>query len=460
MDLRLPGDEDTIAAISTAIGEGAIGIVRLSGPQAVPIVDSIFRARSGKPVADQATYTTKYGQVLAGAEVVDEVIVTLMRAPRSYTREDVVEINCHGGPAALKRVLDLVVAAGARPAGPGEFTRRAFLNGRIDLAQAEAVLEVIRAKTEASLRSALGQLEGGLSGRVEAICGTLGEVLACLEAGIDFPEEDLSLPDRQQMEALLAQAQHEMAALIAASDRGRVLRDGVLCVLAGKPNVGKSSLMNALLREHRVIVTPVPGTTRDAVEEYCNLGGLPVRLVDTAGVREPGDVVEEQGVARSRAYLRRADLAVLVLDRSRPLDDEDRAVMAALEGVVAVAAANKSDLPPAWDEIAGFAGPMVAISAKTGAGLEQLERQVAGMVWKGEVMPAESPLTVSARHSRSLERATEALARARRGIAAGEPEEFVALEVQGALDHLGEITGRTAGPDLVERIFSRFCIGK
>ena len=517
--------DDTIAAVSTPIGEGGIGIVRLSGDKAIPTAEKIFRSKSGKKLKDVSTYTTHYGHVIsngrgAASQIVDEVIVTVMRRPKTYTREDVVEINCHGGITALRSVLDLVLAKGARPARPGEFTMRAFLNGRLDLVQAEAVLDIIRAKTRLSLRVSENQLKGMLSKEIEELRGQILDVYAHIEAAIDFPEEEIDeLYSREDCLVKLSGSKDKLRQLLETAEHGLILKEGILAVICGRPNVGKSSLMNAFLRQDRVIVTPVPGTTRDTIEEVVNIKGIPFNLVDTAGLglvdksqvtshksqakslksqviphgslrlpagqashpekfREfPGlsprnlsripegkSQVEEEAEKRSYLYLKRADLVLLVLDRSEPLTLQDRTIMELASGRNTVVVLNKEDLPRRIElkEIKKCLDgkPVLNISATHATGLAELEQTLANLVWKGEVESGGETLGTSARHRQALTGAAAALERTIEGLKKNLSTEFVVIEIKEALNALGLITGEAASEEMLERIFSQFCIGK
>ncbi len=396
--------------------------------------------------------------------MIDEVILTIMRAPKTYTREDIVEINCHGGIICLKDVLDLVVSLGARLAQPGEFTRRAYLNGRIDLTQAEAVLDVIRAKADASLRVALNQLEGALSKEIRSLRDRLLDILANVEAGIDFPEEDIEIATLPKLRERMSSVAENLEHLLATADRGQMLREGITTVICGRPNVGKSSLMNALLRKGRVIVTPIPGTTRDTIEEMANIGEIPIKIVDTAGIAEAADLIAREGVQRSQLYLARADLVLLVLDGSESLTDEDRKLLSDLKDTPTIAVINKIDLPQRIDleEVKeNLPGKrIINISATQRSGLELLEDAITQMVWKGEVLTTDEPLVTSVRHKDALVRAIRAVDRAGKGMEEGLGLELVAIDIKEALDSLGEIVGEVVTEDLLDRIFSEFCIGK
>lgn len=455
--------EDTIVAISTPPGISGIGIVRLSGPEALSIAEHLFRpGDSRKHVSAQSTYTLLYGHVVENGEVIDEALLTVMRAPKTYTTQDVVEINCHGGLIPLRRTLELCLAHGARLADPGEFTRRAFYFGRLDLAQAEAVSDLVAARTEAAAQAALSQLQGHLSSRVEDMRQEIVSLLAQLEVQIDFGEDDLDEmpPDEmgQRLEALSAQ----VGSLLATADQGRLVREGVRVALAGRPNVGKSSLMNALLGEERMIVTAFPGTTRDVVEESLNLRGIPVVLIDTAGLREVSNEVEQAGVDRAQQALAQADFLLLVLDRSEPLQPEDRELLDSLPAPRVVLVMNKCDLAAAWEaeEIEGFAAPQVQTSALEGTGLEALREALAEKIGtQGQEHPAEVIVT-NLRHQQALAHTVEALERALGSSRRGATEEYLAADLHDALAALGEITGATSREDIIDQIFERFCIGK
>ncbi len=456
-----PEAGDTIAAISTPPGEAGIGIVRLSGPRSEPIARRLFRPR--RPRSHWQSHRLYLGQVLdSQGRVLDEVLLTLMRAPHTYTREDVVEIHCHSGYAVLKAILGEALAQGARLARPGEFTLRAFLSGRLDLSQAEAVLEVIQARTQTSLRVAAAHLAGGLGRRLGELRAALLGILAQVEAALDFPEEAAELSPETLREELTT-PHRELENLLGSYQQGRLLREGVGVVLAGRPNVGKSSLLNRLLDADRAIVTDIPGTTRDVIEETINLGGVPLRLIDTAGLREARDRVEELGVARSREQLNRADLVLYLVDGSEPLAPEDVQVLGELADRPILAVVNKIDLPQKLhlEEFCSHSPhPVVEISALTGQGLDRLEQAVVDLVLGGGVR-AEAEMVTQARHYELLVRARDSLDRGRELLAQAEPPwELLALEVKEALQALGEITGEEVGEAVLDQIFSQFCIGK
>jgi tRNA modification GTPase len=456
-----PEAGDTIAAISTPPGEAGIGIVRLSGPGAEAIARRLFRPRRSRP--HWQSHCLYLGHILdSQGEILDEVLLTLMRAPHTYTREDVVEIHCHSGFAVLRAILGAVLAQGARLARPGEFTLRAFLSGRLDLSQAEAVLEVITSRTQASLRVAAAHLAGGLGQRLGELRASLLGVLARLEAALDFPEEAAELSP-EAIKETLAGPRQDLKHLLATYRQGRLLREGVKVVLAGRPNVGKSSLLNRLLDAERAIVTDIPGTTRDVIEETITLGGMALCLADTAGLREARDLVEELGVARSRERLAQADLILYLVDGSEPLSSKDAQVLVDLSDRPVLIVENKIDLPQKLQvkEIGRYSPhPVVAISALTGQGLENLEEAVLDLALGGEVR-TDGEMVTQARHVELLVRAEEALSRGRALLDQAEPPwELVALEVKEALMALGEITGEEVGDAVLERIFGEFCLGK
>ena len=443
--------DDTIAAISTPIGEGAIGVVRVSGPEALPIANQVFNGHLSHR-------RLSLGQVLdpGDGSVLDEVMATCMLAPNSYTCEDTVEIYGHGGAVSLQAVLKALLASGARAAGPGEFTLRAFLNGRMDLSQAEAVRDIIEAKTEAGLRVAMTGLQGGLSAKVREVRTEILEVLAYLTARIDFPEDDV--PAEDPLPAI-RNAAASLEELIGSADAGIVYRRGVRVAIVGRPNVGKSSLLNRLLEQNRAIVTPIAGTTRDTVEEVVNIQGIPFVLVDTAGLTKTPDPVEHLGIERSRKALDGADFAILVLDTSQPLTEEDRDLISRVGERSAVGVANKSDLPGVVGADSLPAG-MVRTSMVTGEGLEQLRERMVEAALNGKGVGSEEALVSNTRQKAALEAAARHLASAEEALLNGMADDFVTIDLTAGLNALGEITGETVTDDLLHTIFSRFCIGK
>lgn len=453
--------QDTIAAICTPLGEGGIGVIRVSGPDSGRIAADIFRKqRDGGLISHRFSY----GAIVdpAVGDTLDEAMVVLMRAPRTYTREDVLEIQCHGGCLVVQKILDLVLRRGARLAAPGEFTKRAFLNGRIDLVQAEAVIDVIRSKTDAALALAQHQRTGILSRRIAASRERLVHALALIEAHIDFPEEEIGASTIAEFARLAGEAKSEVDDLLSGFGEGRVLRDGVSVLIAGKPNVGKSSLLNTFLREKRAIVTSVPGTTRDIIEEVVNIGGLPVRMLDTAGVRLTADLVEQEGVNLTLERIPLADLVLFVVDGSRKFDDEDAMLLSVLGNCKVIVVLNKCDLsallclPPACD---GW--ETVSISTKTGQGIEELKKAIRTAFLHGTATDSREYVALSqARHRDAMENAQAALVRFEEILAAGAALELLAWEIQEALHAVGEVTGETTPDEVLDLIFSRFCIGK
>jgi len=464
--------DDTIAAIATPVGESGIGIVRISGRDALTIAEKVFRGKKGGRAADFASHTLHYGWIVEDpsclkenppAEFVDEVILTVMRAPKSYTREDTVEINCHGGIIALRNVLDLLLNKGCRLAEPGEFTRRAFLNGRIDLTQSEAVLDIIRAKTDAALKAGTRQLGGILSRRLHSIRKGLIGVLADLEAHIDFPDEEIGALNVPQAAAALDAAYEQIRRIKESLARGKILREGVRVAICGKPNVGKSSFLNALLKEERSIVTPLAGTTRDTIEEVIDIKGIPVRIADTAGIIEPRNLIERKAVSRSRRYIEDADIVLLVFDASRSCSSQDRVLIKALRRKNVIAVINKIDLRQRLrkHDVLKHFGIIVEISAKKLTNIHGVEDAIAQLVYKGRLPPGESGLTASLRHEERLKKAQKLIAEARKSVDNDlSNAEFVAQDIRDALQCLDELLGKRFSEDLLERIFKEFCIGK
>lgn len=467
-------DNDTIVAISTPIGQGGIGIVRLSGSHALKIAGEVFVSKDKQKPAQFKTYTIHYGSVVdrkskienrkANPEVIDEAILTVMRAPRSYTREDVVEINCHSGIVPLKQTLELTLRRGARLAEPGEFTRRAFVNGRIDLVQAEAVRDIIQAKSEAALKLGLSQLQGRLSKKILGARERLFEAYAHLEASIDFPDEDIEISGRNKLKQAIEKAAGEIAQLLAGSTRGRILREGILVAICGLPNAGKSSLLNCLLKEERAIVTHIPGTTKDTIEETINIEGIPVKLVDTAGITRPKDLIEEEAVKRSRQAIAGADLILYVLDAAKGISAPERKMIQGLDGKKIIAVVNKIDLKAGINSATLkmlFKGrPRVRLSALKAVGIRQLEDALAKEIWGGRMNAREDLLISNVRHVELLRSAGEFAARALSGIKDGLSAEFIGCDLKSALEALDRISGKAAGEELLDKIFADFCIGK
>ena len=455
-------EQDTICAVSTPPGEGGIGIIRISGKDALGIAKKIFKPRIDKDILREATHTLHYGHVIdpATGETVDEVLLSVMHGPATYTREDIVEINCHGGMMPLWRVMDQLINAGARQADPGEFTKRAFLSGRIDLAQAEAVMDIIRAKTDLCHRAANEQLLGGLSAEISRLRDRLVSVIASVEAGIDFPEEeDIDTENSTRLADEISDIMTTIEELLLSYNYGKILRDGFATAIVGRPNVGKSSLLNALLKQNRAIVTEIPGTTRDVLEEYLNISGVPIKILDTAGIRFTHDTIEQEGVRRSLAAIESADIVLVVLDGSERLTDEDQRVLESVNGKNAIVIINKSDLPRKLD---GLAGPyiQVSLSCRTGDGLKGLKSAISDMVKQGTIGLREHAWAVNQRHKTALAHTKDSLQKSLDSIISNLSPEFVAVDLRGAIDSLGLIIGATYTEDILERIFNDFCIGK
>ncbi len=458
-------NEDTICAISTPIGEGGIGIVRISGKDAIPMADKIFFSKKNKKLSSLASHTIHYGEIRDNnSERIDEALVSIMKAPNTYTKEDVVEINCHGGAVPLKMALELVLKNGARLAEPGEFTKRAFLNGRIDLAQAEAVIDIINSKTDDSLRLAVNQLSGILSKKVNAIREELISIIASVEASIDFVDEDIEFISRDEMGKRIKRAIDEIEALITTADEGRIYKEGIATAIIGRPNVGKSSLLNALLKEERAIVTPIPGTTRDVIEEWVNIKGMPLRILDTAGIRHTEDIVEMEGVKRSREAIKMADIILLLIDGSVKLNEEDKRLIEEVKDKRLIVLLNKSDLPSLVKksdiEKALTEKEIVSISALTGEGIDSLKAVIHNLLFKGGITAGERPIITNLRHKTALEKTKIPLENLQNSLKENMSEEFLAVDLRGALNALGEITGETATEDILNRIFEEFCVGK
>ena len=463
------GLEDTICAIATPAGEGGIGIVRLSGPQALVVVSQVVQLRSGDPLSSVPSHTLHLADLLIptsdkreGARgLLDEALVVYMKAPRSYTAEDVVEIQSHGGALVLRMVCKVCIESGARMAEPGEFTKRAFLNGRLDLSQAEAVLDTIRATSSAGLNVAQRQLRGDLAREVEQARTSLLTVLAHVEAGIDFVDEDISFLQRDELMRIVKEACAVVQKLEGTSQEGRILREGAHVVILGRPNVGKSSVLNRLLREERAIVTAIPGTTRDVIEESIDLDGVTIRLVDTAGVRQTDDIVEQEGIKRTRIAQDEADLLLVVVDGSVPLTSDDRELLSAVKDRKHMVLLNKADLADAVDSDAALADhSSYRISAKTGWGVEMMKSSLRAQLLSVGFEASESVTVTNVRHRDALRRAGESLSQALESVHCGMAGEFVSIDVRAAADALGEITGAITTDEILGQVFSEFCIGK
>ncbi|MFC7319925.1 tRNA uridine-5-carboxymethylaminomethyl(34) synthesis GTPase MnmE [Halobacillus campisalis] len=455
---------DTITAISTPMGEGAIAIVRLSGPEAVSIAATLFQ---GKDLKEVDSHTMHYGKLIdrKTEEVAEEVMVSVMKAPKTFTREDVVEINCHGGLVSVNRVLEIVLESGARLAEPGEFTKRAFMNGRIDLSQAEAVMDLIRAKTDRAMSVALKQMDGRLSNLIQELRQKLLETLAHVEVNIDYPEyDDVEEMSNEMMREKTKEVLEEVEKLLATARQGKILREGLGTAIIGRPNVGKSSLMNALVHENKAIVTEVPGTTRDVIEEYVNVRGVPLRLIDTAGIRETEDIVERIGVERSRQVLKEADLILLVLNYGDELTEEDKKLFEAVEDLNIIVIVNKMDLEPKLDldEVKRLAAdhPVISTALIREEGIDQLENAIADTFFEGDLDTGDMTYVSNVRHVQLLKQAKQSLEDAQEGMEMGVPIDVVQIDVTRTWELLGEIIGDAVHESLIDQLFSQFCLGK
>lgn len=457
---------DTIAAISTPPGEGAISIVRLSGDQSIEIADKVFQ--SGKKTLKKVdSHTIHYGHIVdpANQQLVDEVMVSVMRSPKTFTREDIVEINCHGGIVVVNELLQLMLREGARLAEPGEFTKRAFLNGRVDLSQAEAVMDLIRAKTDKAMNVAINQLDGNLSKLIRQLRQEILETLAQVEVNIDYPEyDDVEELTTQLLLEKAGQVSLQIDALLVNAKQGKILREGLSTAIIGRPNVGKSSLLNYLLHEEKAIVTDIAGTTRDVIEEYVSVRGVPLKLVDTAGIRETEDIVERIGVERSRKALSEADLILLVLNQSEELTQEDRKLLEATRELKRIILLNKTDLQPKLDrkELQQLIDKdeLLAISVLRQDGMNQLEEAIAALFFGGQTGEKDATYVSNTRHIALLENASQALKEVQNGIEAGMPVDLVQIDMTRCWDYLGEIVGDSVQDELITQLFSQFCLGK
>lgn len=459
-------DFDTIAAISTPPGEGGIGIVRISGDEAIEIADKLY-SMGKKSLADQDTHTIHYGKIVnpKTGDIVDEVMVSVMRAPKTYTREDVVEINSHGGILVVNKVLQVVLNNGARLAEPGEFTKRAFLNGRIDLSQAEAVMDMIRAKTDRAMHVAVDQLDGQMARLIRDLRQKILDTLAQVEVNIDYPEyDDVEEMTSQLLEDKAREVKADIQKLLETAQQGKILREGLATAIIGRPNVGKSSLLNKLLRQDKAIVTDVAGTTRDVIEEYVNVKGVPLKLIDTAGIRETDDEVEKIGVDRSRQAIQQADLILLVFNQSEKLTAEDEALIEATKGQNRIILLNKTDLDQQLnvDKLSQLIAndPIVSTSMMTQAGMDELQDKIAELFFSGQTGERDATYVSNTRHIALLEEAEDALSEVLNGIALDMPVDLVQIDMRRAWDLLGEITGDSVQDELITKLFSQFCLGK
>lgn len=455
---------NTIAAISTAIGEAGIGIVRMSGNSSIEIGKRVFKGIKNRELDANENRTLAYGHIVNGEEIIDEVLIAYMRGPYTYTREDMVEIYCHGGIVAVRRILDLLLESGAILAEPGEFTKMAFLNGRLDLAQAEAVIDMIHSKTDKSYDIGLSQLEGSVSREIDELRGILMGIMANIVAEIDFPEEDIETKAMEEIKSEVKEIMDRLDALLVNSKRGQILRDGINTVILGKPNVGKSSLLNALSKKNRAIVTDIPGTTRDMIEEYINLDGIPLKIIDTAGIRDTADVVEKIGVDMAKGAVEDANLLLVMLDNSMKLDDEDVKILELAKDINTIVIVNKTDLDTVVDygvvsELLPDA-KVVKISILNNLGVEEILEEIKRMFFDGEIMVESDVYLSNMRHIDALKRARASIGSAYEDIVMSVPLDCIEVDLNDAMEYLGQITGQSIGEDLLDKIFSEFCLGK
>ena len=455
---------DTIAAIATAMSNSGIGIVRISGDEALDVADRIFRPKKGsRKVSDMETHTIHYGYVTDGDEVIDEVMLLIMKAPRSYTCEDTIEIDCHGGVLVMKKILETVLKYGARPAEPGEFTKRAFLNGRIDLSQAESVIDVINAQNELALKSSVSQLQGAVLEKIKAIRAVVLHELAFIESALDDPEHVSLEGYPEQLHEIMSDAHSKVKKLLDSSDNGKMLKEGINTAIVGKPNAGKSSLLNILVGEERAIVTEIAGTTRDILQEQIQIGGIGLNVIDTAGIRDTEDIVEKIGVNKSREYIEKADLIIYVVDSSTELDENDQEIIEAIQNKKAIVLLNKSDLDAKTDASVlqtQLSKPILSISAKNNTGIHELETLIEEMFFSGKLSFNDEVYITNIRQKNALAEAQNSLKMVLQSIADGMPEDFFTIDMMNAYESLGTIIGESVGEDLVNEIFSKFCMGK
>lgn len=454
-------ESDTIAAISTPHGTGGIGIIRISGDEAFNIAARIFKSKN--KFQDIKSHTINYGKIVdpSSGETIDEVLLSKMEKPNTFTREDVVEINCHGGIVVLKRVLELVIAEGARLAEPGEFTKRAFLNGRIDLSQAEAVIDLINSKTAESSKAAVMQLEGRLSEKLSNIRRSLIQLIASIEVTVDYPEHDIEEITAQQVNNELGGIISKLEELAKSFERGKVIREGISAVIVGRPNVGKSSLLNELSGKNRAIVTDIPGTTRDIIEEYVNINGIPMRILDTAGIRETKDVVEKIGVDRAQREIENADLVIMMLDARTGMEESDAAIYNKVKDKKNIIILNKVDLVDEVNEDSLPEGVnIVKMSLKNGIGIDKLEDEITNLFFKGEIVSNDEVLLTNVRHKHLIDMAIRSIKDARNAYENAMPIDMMTIDIKNAAEYIGQITGESVSEDVVHEIFSRFCLGK
>ena len=457
-------ETETIAAIATAMSNSGIGIIRISGDEAISIADKMFKSiKEGKRLTDVKTHTVHFGHIIEGNNVVDEVLVTVMKAPNTYTREDIVEINCHGGVVVLKKVMELVLKNGARPAQAGEFTKRAFLNGRIDLSQAEAVIDVINAKNEYALSNSVSQLRGQISSKIKDIRNNILNQIAYIEAALDDPEHmSLDGYDEKLMD-ITKNIMSQLGKLIESADNGRVISEGINTVILGKPNAGKSSFLNAVLGTERAIVTDIEGTTRDALEEHISIHGISLNIIDTAGIRDTEDIVEKIGVSKAKELASDADLIIYIIDSSKPNDENDREIMELIKGRKAIILFNKSDLEAAVskeDIDVSENTPIINISAKHQLGIDEFENAIKELFFNGQLKFNDEVYITNARQKNDIRQAYESMKQVKNSIEAEMPEDFFTIDLMNAYELLGRVVGESVEDDLADKIFREFCMGK
>ena len=454
---------DTIAAIATAMTSSGIGIIRISGGQAFEVIEKIFKKKNGGKIDLSRSHTVQYGYICDQDEVIDEVLVLIMKGPHSYTAEDTVEIDCHGGVLMMKKILETVIQYGARPAEPGEFTKRAFLNGRIDLSQAEAVIDVINAQNELALKSSVSQLQGAVLEKIKAIRAVVLHELAFIESALDDPEHVSLEGYPEQLHEIMSDAHSKVKKLLDSSDNGKMLKEGINTAIVGKPNAGKSSLLNILVGEERAIVTEIAGTTRDILQEQIQIGGIGLNVIDTAGIRDTEDIVEKIGVNKSREYIEKADLIIYVVDSSTELDENDQEIIEAIQNKKAIVLLNKSDLDAKTDASVlqtQLSKPILSISAKNNTGIHELETLIEEMFFSGKLSFNDEVYITNIRQKNALAEAQNSLKMVLQSIADGMPEDFFTIDMMNAYEALGTIIGESVGEDLVNEIFSKFCMGK
>jgi len=455
---------DTIAAISTSLGNAGISIVRLSGDKAIEVADKVIKLKNNKKISECKSHTIKYGHVFDANQIIDEVLVSIMKAPNTFTRDDVIEINCHGGIVPTKKILELILENGARIAEPGEFTKRAFLNGRIDLSQAESIIDIIHSKTEISLKNAVSHLSGHLSTKIGELRKEILALIAYGEVCIDYPEDDLEEKTTEEINDIIKNIDNEIDKFIKSAESGKILKEGINTVIVGKPNVGKSSLLNELLKEKRAIVTDIPGTTRDIIEEYVNINGIPLKIIDTAGIRNTEDVVEKIGVEKSKEYIEKADLVFMVLDASTELSSEDIEILTLIDNKNTIVILNKVDLEIKIDkkEIEKHAGKnhIVEISVLKQEGIHKIEEIIKEMFFEGKISNSDELVITNTRHKNALVNAKKSINEVISTINNNMPIDCVVIDLKKTYEYLGEIIGESIDEDIIDKIFKEFCLGK